>query len=97
MMPDSSKYYVSNYLGDTISVICGPYPKAGCQEKTLNLLDDNADNSGYFSNGRYLSLSFLRPDNQRRSGRWVFGANAGESGREVCGNWEYPVRDDYHC
>lgn len=27
MMPDSSKSYVSNYLGDTISVMCGPYPK----------------------------------------------------------------------
>jgi DNA-binding beta-propeller fold protein YncE len=25
MMPDSSKSYVSNYLGDTISVMCGPY------------------------------------------------------------------------
>lgn len=24
MMPDSSKYYVSNYLGHTISVMCGP-------------------------------------------------------------------------
>lgn len=27
MMPDSSKYYVSNYLGHTVSVMCGPYPK----------------------------------------------------------------------
>jgi DNA-binding beta-propeller fold protein YncE len=27
MMPDSSKYYVSNYLGHTISVMCGPNPK----------------------------------------------------------------------
>ena len=29
MMPDSSKFYVSNYLGDTISVMCGPNPN-GC-------------------------------------------------------------------
>ncbi len=27
MMPDSSKYYVSNYLGHTVSVMCGQYPK----------------------------------------------------------------------
>lgn len=27
MMPDSSKYYVSNYLGHTISVLCGQYGK----------------------------------------------------------------------
>jgi DNA-binding beta-propeller fold protein YncE len=58
MMPDSSKYYVSNYLGDTISVMCGPYPKINCAPgtviKTLNLLDDNADNSGYLTNGRFL-------------------------------------------
>lgn len=27
MMPDSSKSYVSNYLGHTISVMCGQYPK----------------------------------------------------------------------
>lgn len=27
MMPDSSKYYVSNYLGHTTSVMCGPTPK----------------------------------------------------------------------
>ncbi|HSL05190.1 MAG TPA: hypothetical protein VK901_16810, partial [Nitrospiraceae bacterium] len=58
MMPDSSKYYVSNYLGDTISVMCGPYPKINCSPgtliKNLNLLDDNADNSGYLTNGRYL-------------------------------------------
>ncbi|HWV47377.1 MAG TPA: YncE family protein, partial [Nitrospira sp.] len=58
IMPDSSKYYVSNYLGDTISVLCGPYPKTGCVPgtviKTLNLLDDNADNSGYITNGRFL-------------------------------------------
>ena len=27
MMPDSSKNYVSNYLGHTISVMCGQYPK----------------------------------------------------------------------
>ncbi|MDH5641459.1 MAG: hypothetical protein OEY28_09215, partial [Nitrospira sp.] len=60
MMPDSSKYYVSNYLGDTISVMCGPYPKPagscipGALIKNLNLLDDNADNSGYLTNGRYL-------------------------------------------
>jgi DNA-binding beta-propeller fold protein YncE/plastocyanin len=26
MMPDSSKYYVSNYLGHTTSVMCGPNP-----------------------------------------------------------------------
>ena len=26
MMPDSSKYYVSNYLGHTTSVMCGPRP-----------------------------------------------------------------------
>lgn len=30
MMPDSSKYYVSNYLGHTISVMCGPLAK-GCE------------------------------------------------------------------
>lgn len=30
MMPDSSKSYVSNYLGHTISVMCGPYPKINC-------------------------------------------------------------------
>jgi DNA-binding beta-propeller fold protein YncE len=30
MMPDSSKNYVSNYLGHTISVMCGQYPKNGC-------------------------------------------------------------------
>ena len=29
MMPDSSKYYVSNYLGHTVSVMCGPNPN-GC-------------------------------------------------------------------
>lgn len=29
MMPDSSKYYVSNYLGHTISVMCGPV-NPGC-------------------------------------------------------------------
>lgn len=29
MMPDSSKNYVSNYLGHTISVMCGQYPKPG--------------------------------------------------------------------
>lgn len=30
MMPDSSKNYVSNYLGHTISVMCGQYPKTNC-------------------------------------------------------------------
>jgi len=30
MMPDSSKNYVSNYLGHTISVMCGQYPKIAC-------------------------------------------------------------------
>ncbi len=30
MMPDSSKYYVSNYLGHTTSVMCGPRGK-GCE------------------------------------------------------------------
>jgi hypothetical protein len=30
MMPDSSKNYVSNYLGHTISVMCGQYPKILC-------------------------------------------------------------------
>ncbi len=30
MMPDSSKYYVSNYLGHTTSVMCGPLGK-GCE------------------------------------------------------------------
>jgi DNA-binding beta-propeller fold protein YncE len=63
MMPDSSKYYVSNYLGDTISVMCGPYPKPahsctpGTRIKQLNLLDDNADNPGYISNGRFLDAT----------------------------------------
>lgn len=61
MMPDSSKWYVSNYLGDTISVMCGPYPKSNCTPgtriKQLNLLDDNADNRGYISNGRYLDAT----------------------------------------
>jgi DNA-binding beta-propeller fold protein YncE len=63
MMPDSSKYYVSNYLGDTISVMCGPYPKPagsctpGTRIKQLNLLDDNADNPGYISKGRFLDAT----------------------------------------
>lgn len=63
MMPDSSKYYVSNYLGDTISVMCGPNPKAkdhcnpGQRIKQLNLLDDNVDNSGYISDKRYLDAT----------------------------------------
>lgn len=30
MMPDSSKNYVSNYLGHTVSVMCGQYPKTNC-------------------------------------------------------------------
>lgn len=47
MMPDSSINYVSNYLGDTISVMCGQYPPAsgpyagcvpGTNLKTINLL-----------------------------------------------------------
>ncbi len=47
MMPDSSINYVSNYLGDTISVMCGQYPPvsgpyAGCVPgtnlKNINLL-----------------------------------------------------------
>lgn len=47
MMPDSSLYYVSNYLGDTISVMCGQYPPtsgthSGCVPGTkltdINLL-----------------------------------------------------------
>ena len=47
MMPDSSINYVSNYLGDTISVMCGHYPPvsgpyAGCasgtHHKDINLL-----------------------------------------------------------
>ena len=42
MMPDSSKSYVSNYLGHTISVMCGPYPKTNCNPgqkiKDINLL-----------------------------------------------------------
>jgi DNA-binding beta-propeller fold protein YncE len=44
MMPDSSKYYVSNYLGHTTSVMCGPYPKPalscvpGTKIKDIDLL-----------------------------------------------------------
>ena len=63
MMPDSSKSCVSNYLGHTISVMCGPYPKPdlrcipGTRIKQLNLLDDNADNSGYITDGRFLDVS----------------------------------------
>ncbi|MBH0197758.1 MAG: hypothetical protein HP494_19695 [Nitrospira sp.] len=44
MMPDSSKYYVSNYLSHTTSVMCGPYPKLanscvpGTKIKDINLL-----------------------------------------------------------
>lgn len=33
MMPDSSKYYVSNYLGHTTSVMCGPLGN-GCEPGT---------------------------------------------------------------
>ena len=33
MMPNSSKYYVSNYLGHTISVMCGPLG-SGCEPGT---------------------------------------------------------------
>jgi DNA-binding beta-propeller fold protein YncE len=50
MMPDSSKFYVSNYLGDTISVMCGPYPKTRCRPgqkiKDINLLQGYAPASG---------------------------------------------------
>jgi hypothetical protein len=44
MMPDSSKSYVSNYLGHTVSVMCGPYPKPagscvpGQKIKSIDLL-----------------------------------------------------------
>jgi DNA-binding beta-propeller fold protein YncE len=36
LMPDSSKSYVSNYLGHTISVMCGPYPKPDQMDKDGN-------------------------------------------------------------
>ncbi|MBH0186763.1 MAG: copper oxidase [Nitrospira sp.] len=44
MMPDSSKYYVSNYLGHTTSVMCGPNPNPagscvpGTKIKDIDLL-----------------------------------------------------------
>lgn len=47
MMPDSSKYYVSNYLGHTICIVCGQYPKPkgscvrGQVLKNINLLVGN--------------------------------------------------------
>jgi DNA-binding beta-propeller fold protein YncE len=54
MMPDSSKYYVSNYLGLTISVICGqkqPTGYSACTEgqwlKNINLLVGPGGNYNY--------------------------------------------------
>lgn len=60
MMPDSSRYYVSNYLGMSVSVICGQYPPtsgayAGCNPgqnlKTINLLANYHTDSGLVDAG----------------------------------------------
>jgi hypothetical protein len=60
MMPDSSRYYVSNYLGMSVSVICGQYPPAlgpyqGCVPgqnlKTINLLANYHPDSGMVDAG----------------------------------------------
>lgn len=60
MMPDSSRYYVSNYLGMSVSVICGQYPPtsgayAGCSPgqnlKTINLLANYHPDSGLVDPG----------------------------------------------
>jgi DNA-binding beta-propeller fold protein YncE len=60
MMPDSSKYYVSNYLGHTVSVVCGQYPKPkgscvpGKVLKNINLLVENRSNG---TTGNYNPIS----------------------------------------
>lgn len=58
MMPDSSKYYVSNYLGHTISVVCGQYPKMNCVPgqvlKNINLLVGNSSDG---TTGNYNPIS----------------------------------------
>ena len=75
MMPDSSKYYVSNYLGHTISVVCGQYPKPagscvpGQVIKTINLLIGTGGNynpetgsvSPGVNNGAYGGFSVQTP------------------------------------
>jgi 6-phosphogluconolactonase (cycloisomerase 2 family) len=40
MMPDSSKYYVSNFLSNTISVVSMKGPSKGAVIETINLLED---------------------------------------------------------
>jgi DNA-binding beta-propeller fold protein YncE len=71
MMPDASKYYVSNYLSSTISVINLKTPHPALI-KNINLLSGYDPISGSV-NGGYGALPIQTPVSP--NGKWVFTAN----------------------